>query len=88
KEKGGDYYVYSATNFRLRELSIGYAFRNLLGAGKDLGVSLIGRNLFFFYKDAPSDPEVSMSTSNGYSGSNYFALPATRSLGINLKATF
>ena len=84
KEKGGDYYVYSATNFRLRELSIGDAF----GAGKDLGVSLIGRNLFFFYKDAPSDPEVSMSTSNGYSGSNYFALPATRSLGINLKATF
>ncbi|MGP1421922.1 MAG: SusC/RagA family TonB-linked outer membrane protein [Tannerella sp.] len=88
KGVGGGYYVYSATNFRLRELSIGYAFRNLLGAGKDLGVSLIGRNLFFFYKDSPSDPEVSMSTSNGYSGSNYFALPATRSFGINLKATF
>lgn len=88
KGVGGDYYVYSATNFRLRELSIGYSFRNLLGAGKDLGVNLIGRNLFFFHKDAPSDPEVSMSTSNGYAGSNYFALPATRSFGINLKATF
>lgn len=88
KGQGGDWYVYKATNFRLRELSLGYSLRNLFGNGKDLGISLVGRNLFFIYKNSPSDPDVSMSTSNGYGGSNYFALPATRSFGINLKATF
>jgi hypothetical protein len=88
KGQGGDFYVYSATNFRLRELSLGYTFRNMFGAGKNLGISLIGRNLFFLYKDCPTDPEVAMSTSNGYAGSNYFALPSTRSFGLNLKATF
>jgi TonB-linked SusC/RagA family outer membrane protein len=88
KGQGGDFYVYSATNFRLRELSLGYTFRNMFGAGKNLGISLIGRNLFFLYKDSPTDPEVAMSTSNGYAGSNYFALPSTRSFGLNLKATF
>ena len=60
KGQGGDWYVYDATNFRLRELSLGYSFRNLFGNGKDLGISFIARNLFFLYKDSPSDPEVSM----------------------------
>lgn len=88
KGQGGDLYVYSATNFRLREISLGYTFRNLFGVSKNLSVNLVGRNLFFLYKDSPSDPDVSMSTSNGYAGSNYFAMPATRSFGLNLKATF
>ena len=88
KGQGGDLYVYSATNFRLREVSLGYTFRDLFGPAKNLSLNLVGRNLFFLYKDSPSDPDVSMSTSNGYAGSNYFALPATRSFGFNLKATF
>ena len=84
----GDQYVYSATNFRMRELSLGYTFRNLLGVSKNLSINLVGRNLFFIYKDSPNDPEMSMSTSNGYQGIDYFALPSTRSFGFNLKATF
>ena len=88
KGQHGDLYVYSATNFRLRELSFGYTFRNLFGYTKNLTLNLVGRNLFFIYKDSPSDPDVSMSTSNGYGGFNYFSLPATRSFGFNLKATF
>ncbi len=88
KDRAGAEYVYSATNFRMRELSFGYTFRNLLGVSKNLTASLIGRNLFFLYKDSPHDPEMSMSTSNGYQGIDIFGLPATRSIGINLKATF
>ena len=57
-------YVYDATNVRLRELSFGYTFRNLFGAGKNLTASIIGRNLFFFYKDAPMDPDVAAGTGN------------------------
>lgn len=81
-------YAYDATNFRLRELSIGYTFRNLFGNSKDLSISAVGRNLFFLYKDCPVDPDISVSTNNGYSGLDAFSLPTTRSFGINLKATF
>lgn len=85
---GGDYYAYSQTNFRLREVSLGYTFRNLLGNGRDLAVSAVARNLFFLYKDAPSDPDVSMSTSNGYGGMSYYSMPSSRSFGINVKLQF
>lgn len=84
----GDYYAYSQTNFRLRELSLAYTFRNLLGNGRDLSLSAVARNLFFFYKDSPSDPDVSMSTSNAFGSSAYYALPSTRSFGINVKLSF
>ncbi len=81
-------YVYDATNVRLREVSFGYTFRNLLGLGKNLSASLIGRNLFFFYKDAPMDPDVSVGTGNGWQGCDMFALPSSRSFGLNLKLNF
>lgn len=81
-------YVYDATNVRLRELSFGYTFRNLFGIGKNLTASIIGRNLFFFYKDAPVDPDVSPGTGNGVQGIDMFGLPTSRSFGLNLKLNF
>lgn len=81
-------YVYDATNFRLRELSLGYTFRNLMGEGKNLSLSFIGRNLFFLYKKAPVDPDVSLSTANGLGGIEIFNLPSSRSFGFNLKLNF
>lgn len=81
-------YVYDATNFRLRELSLGYTFRDLFGNGKSLSLSVIARNLFFIYKDAPVDPDVSLSTANGLGGFEMFNLPAARSFGVNLKLNF
>ena len=71
-------YVYDATNIRLREVTFGYTFRNLLGAGKNLTAAIIGRNLFFFHKDAPMDPDVSAGTGNGIQGVDMFALPTSR----------
>ena len=81
-------YVYNATNFRLRELSFGYTFRDLFGEGKHLSLSFIGRNLFYFYKDAPVDPDVSLSSKNGLGGFEMFNLPSTRNFGFNLKVNF
>lgn len=81
-------YVYNATNFRLRELSLGYTFRNLFGESKNLSLSFVGRNLFFIYKDAPVDPDVSLSSGNGLGGFELFNLPSARSFGINLKLNF
>lgn len=84
----GKEYIYDATSFRLRELSVGYTFRNVFGISKDITASLIGRNLFFLYKDAPCDPDVSGSTGNGWQGLDVFSMPTTRSFGVNLKLTF
>lgn len=81
-------YAYSATNFRLREVSFGYTFRKLFKLPIDLSASLVARNLFFLYKDSPVDPDVSVSTANSYGGIEAFSLPTTRSYGLNLKLSF
>ena len=89
---GGDInasqYIYDGTNFRLRELSLGYTFKSLLGDAKDLSLSLIGRNLFFIYKDAPVDPETSVSTQNGLGNIDIFNMPTSRSFGVSLSVNF
>lgn len=81
-------YVYDATNVCMREISLGYTFRNLFGQSKNLTLAFIARNLFFFYKDAPMDPDVSMGTGNGLQGFDVFNLPTTRSFGLNVKLNF
>ena len=78
-------YIYDATNFRLRELSLGYTFRNLFGDYKNLNISFVCRNLFFIYKDAPVDPDISLSTGNGLGGIDVFNYPSARTFGLNIK---
>lgn len=78
-------YIYNATNFRLRELSLGYTFRNLLGESHNLSLSFIARNLFFLYKDSPVDPDVSLATGNGLGAFELFNMPSARSYGFSLK---
>ena len=82
-------YVYDATNVSLRELALGYTF-NIKNSKifKAASLSLVGRNLFFFYKDAPFDPNISLSTGNGLQGVDAYAAPSTRSVGLNLNVTF
>lgn len=81
-------YMYSATTVRLREASLGYTIPLKGNAVKALKVSANGRNLFYFSKKAPFDPEQAMSTSNGLGGVDVFMLPASRSYGVTLNATF
>lgn len=82
-------YVYDATNFRLSELSISYTLRNLFnGTIKGLTLSAVGRNLFFIYKDCPSDPDIALSTKNGLGAFDVFNMPSARSFGVNLKVEF
>lgn len=83
-------YVFSRTNVRLAQFVLGYniPIKNRSGVIKDALVSVIGRNLFFFYKDAPYDPEQAMSTNNSMQSNDVFSLPPTRSYGFNLKLTF
>ena len=83
-------YLFSRTNVRLGQLVLGYNLKskNPNSIIKDANFSLVGRNLFFFYKDAPFDPEQSMSTGNGMQSNDVFGLPSTRSFGVNVKFTF
>lgn len=82
-------YVYDATNVSVREVSIGYTFNpKSLPFLQSASVSLIARNLFFIYKDAPFDPNVALSTGQGLQGVDIYGLPSTRSIGLNLNLTF
>lgn len=87
-----EYYMYSATNVRMREVSLGYSLpKKLLEKTRTIkgaDVSLIARNLFFFSKKAPFDPDAVMSTDNTCQGVDVFGMPTTRSIGFNLKFTF
>jgi TonB-linked SusC/RagA family outer membrane protein len=83
-------YVYSATNIRLREVTLGYTlpgsyFNNKV---KKIGLSLLARNLFFIKNDAPFDPDETLSTGNGFQGLDIFNLPTTRSIGFKINAQF
>ena len=83
------YYLYSSTNFRLQELSLGYTlpakwFRDKMR----MTVSFVGRNLWMIYCKAPFDPESVASTGLNYQGIDYFMMPSLRSLGFSVKFQF
>ena len=83
-------YVFSRTNIRVGQLAFGYNLKIKKASFpiKDASFSLVGRNLFFIYKEAPFDPEQSMSTGNGMQSNDVFGMPSTRSVGFNIKLTF
>ena len=86
-------YIQENTYFKLRELSLAYSIPNgiasRLGASS-IQVSAFGRNLFFFYRNIKDlDPEVLTGGSRWTqtltsAGTN----PATRSIGLMLRARF
>ena len=87
-----EYYMYDATNIRLRELSLAYQLpvswvgkTNVL---KKVQLSFSGRNLFFIHKKAPFDPDLVLSTGNDNQGIEVYGMPTTRSWGFSLKCEF
>jgi hypothetical protein len=97
----GEFFAYDATNFRIRELSIGYNIpvpANFLI--KSARVSFVARNLLFLYRgssilDIPGlgkrkmtfDPDMAISNNN-FQGVSYGAFPSTRSIGFNVNLSF
>lgn len=96
-----EFFTYDATNFRVRELSLGYSIpvpSSFLI--KSARLSVVARNLFFLYRgssklDIPGigkrkmsfDPDMSLGNGN-WQGISYGTLPSTRSIGVNLQLTF
>ena len=87
-----EYYMYDATNIRLREFSLSYRLpANWIQQMKifhEIQLSFVGRNLFFFYKKAPFDPDLVLSTGNDNQGIDVYGMPTTRSLGFSIKCDF
>lgn len=89
RNKATGEYVYDATNVSVREISLGYTFNTkALPFLQSASLSLIARNLFFIYKDAPFDPNIALSSGEGLQGVDVYGMPSTKSIGLNLNVTF
>jgi hypothetical protein len=87
----GENYVYSMTNVRLSELSIGYdvPISQWIPWVKGLNVAFTGRNLLMFYCKAPFDPEQTAASGSAFfDGLDYFMQPSLRNLGFSVKVNF
>jgi TonB-linked SusC/RagA family outer membrane protein len=85
-------YILDASNVRMREVSLNYNlpskwFKKIPVSKID--ISLVGRNLFFFYNAAINmDPESGYSSSSIGNAFELNAMPAARSIGLNLNVSF
>ena len=90
-ERAQENFVYDASFVKLRQLTIGYSLPAKLFNGtavRGLMISFVGRNLAILHKNTPNiDPESSYQSGNNQ-GLDYFGLPASRTFGFNLRATF
>ncbi|WP_020528983.1 SusC/RagA family TonB-linked outer membrane protein [Flexithrix dorotheae] len=85
-------FIYDASFVKLRQMTLGYSFPRSMLANtpiQNLTLSLVGRNLWVISKNIDNvDPESGYSNNAGAQGLEYFALPATRSYGFNLRVGF
>jgi hypothetical protein len=97
----GEFYTYDATNFRIRELSLGYDIP-LPGSFiiKSATFSVVARNLMWLYRGKsvlkipglkertmPFDPDITLGHMNNFKGVEY-GMPSTRSIGFYLSLNF
>lgn len=84
--------VYDASFAKLREISLSYSVpKRIFGdvPVESVNLSLVGRNLGLLFSNVPNiDPESTYTVNGGSQGLEYFAMPQTRNIGINLSASF
>lgn len=95
----GEFFAYDASNLRVREISLTYdlSFLKSVSFIESAKISVVGRNLLWLYRgssllDIPGigkrkmwfDPDMSKYAP----GTEYGAIPSTRSLGLNLQIAF
>jgi len=89
-----DWFVKDGSYICLREVMLSYRFQpSLLDKTPFYGItlSLVGRNLMYLENhlaDYGVSPEAPPNTSGGAQGLESFAIPNTRTLGLNVKLTF
>lgn len=90
-ERAEENFVYDASFIKLRQVTLGYIFPSKLFTKtpiRSLMLSFVARNLAIIHKNVPNiDPESSYQSGNNQ-GLDYFGMPASRTYGFNLRATF
>ncbi len=82
-------HIYDRTSVRLSQLALSYQINvSKVDFIKNASISLIGNNLFYFYKKAPFDPELQQATGRDNAGIDNYNLPSTRTIGLNVGLTF
>ncbi|NOU60782.1 SusC/RagA family TonB-linked outer membrane protein [Marinifilum caeruleilacunae] len=89
-------FIYDASHMKLKELAIGYNIpKSILSKIphnpiKSARVSVVGRNLFYFYKDTPGTAPDASAYSTDYAAQAYdfSPVPATRTYGFSLNVGF
>ncbi|MDR8392134.1 SusC/RagA family TonB-linked outer membrane protein [Aliifodinibius sp. S!AR15-10] len=88
----GEVFTESATNTRLREVTLGYTLPQSVISGlpfANVKISLVGRNLLFIYKKSDNlDPDQMVGTNAAAEGFESFTAPPTRTFGANLQIDF
>jgi outer membrane receptor protein involved in Fe transport len=84
--------VYDASFGKLRQFSLGYTFPTSMlkkTPFESASLSVVGRNLLLLWSKVPNlDPESSYNTQGNSEGLEFFAMPQTRSFGVNLAVNF
>jgi TonB-linked SusC/RagA family outer membrane protein len=84
--------VYDASFGRLRQMSLGYTMPATMlkkTPFESASLSIVGRNLFMLWSNVPNiDPESAYTVSGSSQGLEFFAMPQTRSVGVNLSVNF
>ena len=90
-ERAEENFVYDASFVKLRQVTLGFNLPKKIYDKtpiRNLTLSFVARNLAILYKNVDNiDPESSYTSSNSQ-GLDYFGMPATRTYGLNLRATF
>ncbi|WP_163712824.1 SusC/RagA family TonB-linked outer membrane protein [Mangrovibacterium lignilyticum] len=81
-------YTYDRTNIRLAQFMLSYDFKFENKFINKMQFTLFGQNLFFLYRDAPFDPEITLNTLIEDQAIDSFSVPSTRSVGLRLKFQF
>ncbi len=84
--------VFDNSFIKMRELTLSYNLPQALSSKlrfQNMQVSLIGRNLFYFWKTVPHiDPEAGIGTSWNRQGVDEGSMAPTRSYGVSLHVSF
>lgn len=84
-------FMYSGTYVKMREMSLGWSLpKKWLVPIKlqQVKLSFVARDLFYFYKDAPLNPEAAMSYADYFQAFEYGSMPPTRSFGFSLNIKY
>ena len=88
-----NFYVTKNNYIKMREVAITYNFPSRIAAkilAKKLSLSVIGRNLFYFYRTIKDMDAEQLTVSNNFynNANNAGSQPAARTYGVTLRANF